>query len=94
MGESLKVENEIIEEPIIKKKIVKHAAWRHNADGTYNNKPCDPEYFTKYWRERFQKEYICMHCDKKLMNTEKIKRHEMSHLCIKARNKKLEALNL
>ena len=33
-----------------------------------------------------------MHCDK-LLNTEKIKRHEMSHLCIKARNKKLESEN-
>ena len=34
----------IIEEPIIKKRAVKNAPWRHNADGTYN-KPSDPEYF-------------------------------------------------
>ena len=27
---------------------------------------------------------------KKLLNTEKIKRHELSHLCSKAKNKKLE----
>ena len=27
---------------------------------------------------------------KKLLNTEKTKRHELSHLCIKAKNKKLE----
>jgi hypothetical protein len=92
MAESLKIET-IIEESIIKKRAVKNAPWRHNADGTYNNKPSDPEYFKKYWREHFKKEYICIHCDKKLLNTEKIKRHEMSHLCIKARNKKLESEN-
>ena len=49
MAESLKIET-IIEEPIIKKRAVKNAPWRHNADGTYNNKPSDPEYFKKYWR--------------------------------------------
>ena len=54
MAESLKIET-IIEEPIIKKRAVKNAPWRHNADGTYNNKPSDPEYFKKYWREHFKK---------------------------------------
>ena len=40
--------------------------------------------------EHIIKKNICPFCDKQILNTEKIKRHELSHLCIKAKNKKLE----
>ena len=91
MTESLEIEIiDIKAEPIIKERKYRRAEWRHNLDGSYNNKPTDPEYFKTYWRTHYKKEYICPHCDKKLLNIEKIKRHELSHLCIKAKNKKLE----
>ena len=43
-------EPEIIEETSTEETPVKQkrcAPWRRNADGTYNNKPSDPEYFKK-----------------------------------------------
>ena len=59
MAESLKIET-IIEEPVIKKRAVKNAPWRHNADGTYNKNPSDPEYFKKILERKFKK-IVCMH---------------------------------
>ena len=52
MTESLEIENiDIVEKPIK----IKENSWRYNLDGTYNNKPTDPNYFKKYWRTHYKK---------------------------------------
>ena len=89
MTEILEIENIYIEKP----NKIKEKSWRYNLDGTYNNKPTDPNYFKNYWRTHYKTEYICPSCDKKILNTEKIKRHELSHLCIKAKNKSWKLKN-
>ena len=35
--------------------------WRRNPDGTYNDKPSDPEYFKKYYHAKLKNpgEYLC-----------------------------------
>ena len=72
MTESLEIENiDIVEKPIIK---IKENSWRYNLDGTYNNKPTDPNYFKNYWRTHYKKKYICLFCDKKILNIEKNKK--------------------
>ena len=40
------------------------APWRRNADGTYNNIPSDPEYFTKYYN-RVACPIQCVYCLKR-----------------------------
>jgi len=37
------------------------ALWRYNADGTYNNKACDPEYEKKYYHGKLKGCCICEH---------------------------------
>ena len=56
-------------------------------DGKYNNKPFDPEYFKKYYYKTFRKEYCCSICGKILETTQRIKRHEQSAFCLKAKYK-------
>ena len=56
MSESLEIEIiDIKAEPIIKERKYRRAEWRHNLDGSYNNKPTDPEYFKTYWRTHYKK---------------------------------------
>ena len=59
---------------------------RKMPDGTYNNKPIDPEYFKNYYRKHYSCQYTCLICGKELNNIQKIKRHEMTKFCLKARN--------
>ena len=44
---------------------VKRNPERYLANGTYNSKPLDPDYFKKYWREHSNREYKCPICEKK-----------------------------
>lgn len=59
---------------------------RHLPDGKYNNKPLDEAYFRNYYQKNYSKEYTCLICGKQLNNIQKIKRHELSKFCLKARN--------
>ena len=54
-------------------------------DGKYSYQPLDPQYFNKYWREHFAKPYTCSICNKTLLCCDKIKRHENTKKCQKAR---------
>ena len=36
-----------------KKPNLKTALWRYNEDGTYNNKPLNPNYFAKYQKKLY-----------------------------------------
>ena len=88
------IEEQIIENKIIKKKgqilnphKVKRAPERWLADGKYNDKPLDADYFKKYWRIHSQVPIICPICDSHLKCRDKIKRHETTKKCLAAKNK-------
>jgi hypothetical protein len=62
---------------------------RHLPDGTYNKQCLDPEYGKKWYHKRYCVPYTCGICGRTLANDQKIKQHENSALCQKAK-KKLE----
>ena len=74
-------EPEIIEETSTEEehrvKQRKSAPWRRNADGTYNNKPSDPEYFQKYYKNNIVCPIQCVYCLKMVQKT-KLQRHQNS----------------
>ena len=47
---------------ITKQTRIKRAPERYNEDGTYNNKPKDPEYFNNYYHTR-KELTMCTYCD-------------------------------
>ena len=87
-----------VEEPVekIDKRTIKRAPWRTTTleDGTikYNNKPCDPLYFQKYYDEkRKEKESIVITCELCLRRVAcgHIHRHHRSNICKKNYNLRL-----
>ena len=60
---------------------------RHKPDGTYNKQCLDPEYGKNYYYKTYRKEYCCSICGKTLTTNQKIKRHENSVFCLKAKYK-------
>ena len=62
---------------------------RHLPNGKVNNNPLDPEYYKKYYHKRWCTPYTCGICGRNLANEQKIKQHENSAICQKAK-KKLE----
>ena len=86
------------EEPVekIDKRKILRALWRTTIleDGTkkYNNKPCDPLYFQKYYDEkRKEKESIVITCELCLRRVAcgHIHRHHRSNICKKNYNLRL-----
>ena len=73
-------ENKSVEKP--KRKINTEAtAWRRRPDGTYDNRPLDPNYYVKYVMTPVQ----CPLCH--LMTRRgHIHRHQRSNICNKLRN--------
>ena len=67
------------------KQKIKRCPERWLADGKYNDRPLDPDYFTKYWKEHYQKPAECLICGKILLCCDKLKRHEKSKQCQKAK---------
>ena len=51
------------------------------ANGKYNHKPTDPEYFKKYYHVKFGHSYTCEICGGVLASTQKIQRHQNSKKC-------------
>ena len=64
-----------------KKPNLKTALWRYNEDGTYNNKPLNPNYFAEYQKKLYDEKL-----GKKLGRTlalKGLKNHKKSRNCIK-----------
>ena len=78
-------EPEIIEETSTeeheeKVKQKRSAPWRRNADGTYNNKPSDPEYFKNYYSKHILCRVQCEYCSKLIQKT-KLRQHHNTLRC-------------
>ena len=58
----------------------KSAPWRRNADGTYNSKPSDPEYFKNYYRKKVMCRVQCEYCLKLIQKT-KLQKHHNTLRC-------------
>lgn len=55
---------------------------RHLPDGTYNNKPLDPDYFKKYYMEKTKGKVQCSCCGS-MVEKSGIARHKRSSICAK-----------
>ena len=53
-------------------------SWRRNPDGTYNDKPSDPEYFKKYYHEQFKTQGVqkCVYCERLFNNKQLLNKHQ------------------
>ena len=65
---------------------------RYLPDGRYDNKPLDKEYFKIYYHKKWCVPYTCGICGRTLANDQKVKQHENSAVCQKAK-KQLENLS-
>ncbi len=76
------------------KRIKFRAQWRHNPDGTYNNKPIDKEYFKRYYDEKLKDvKVLCDQCGFMCSKT-KYRRHQRSAKCLQIKAFVENKLNL
>ena len=97
MAETLEIEENIIQVEItepVKKRVLRSAPWRHNADGTYNKRPIDEKYYYNYFKEHHHHPIQCELCDRVLKCCDGLKRHQKTTICQKYRLIKENAENL
>ena len=59
---------------------------RWKPDGTYNKKPLDPEYFTKYYHNKLSTPFTCPDYGRTISSKSNLSKHRQSHIC--RRNRK------
>ena len=59
---------------------------RWQPDGTYNKKPLDPEYFTKYYHNKLSTPFTCPDCGRTISSKSNLSKHRQTHIC--RRNRK------
>jgi len=93
-----KKNKKVVEEPVekIDKRKILRAPWRTTIleDGTkkYNDRPCDPLYFKKYYDEiRKEKEHTVITCElcNRHITFGRIQRHKKTNICKKYYNLRL-----
>jgi len=58
---------------------------RWQPDGTYNKKPLDPEYFTKYYHKKLTTPFKCPDCGRTINSKSNLSKHRQSKVCIQNR---------
>ena len=66
------------EEPIVEK-----TNWRTESNGIYNNKPCDENYFKKYYQNKTKTKCVCNVCGTELSCKSNLAKHKKSKKCQK-----------
>jgi hypothetical protein len=93
-----KKNKKVVDEPVdkIDKRTIKRAPWRTTIlpDGTikYNDRPCDPLYFKKYYDEiRKDKEQSLITCElcERRITFGRIQKHKKTNICKKYYNLRL-----
>ena len=54
---------------------------RWKPDGTYNKKPLDPEYFTKYYHNKLSTPFKCPDCGRTISSKSNLSKHRQTHIC-------------
>jgi hypothetical protein len=58
---------------------------RWKADGTYNKKPLDPNYFTKYYQQKLTTPFTCPDCGRTITSKSNLSKHRQTNRCINSR---------
>ena len=57
--------------------------WRRQSNGFYNNKPCDENYFKKYYQDKTKTKCLCDVCGTELSCKSNLAKHKKSKKCQK-----------
>ena len=56
-------------------------ASRWRPDGTYDKRPLDPEYFSKYYRHKLKTPFKCPDCGRTLSSKSNLSKHRETIVC-------------
>ena len=54
---------------------------RWNTDGTYDNKPLDPDYFKKYYQNKLKTPFTCPDCGTTISSKANLSKHRNTKKC-------------
>ena len=58
---------------------------RWKPDGTYDKKPLDPEYFSKYYQKNLSKPFQCPDCGRTISSKSNLSKHRQTKICVQNR---------
>ena len=57
-----------------------HSRWKPN--GSYDNKPLDPDYFSKYYQKKLSKPFQCPDCGQTISSRSNLSKHRQTKRCM------------
>ena len=60
-------------------------SWRRKSDGTYDNRPSDPDYFKKYYERKVKQPVQCKYCGTMMSDKSNLSKHYKTKKCINSR---------
>ena len=58
---------------------------RWKPDGTYDKKPLDPNYFSKYYQKKLSTPFTCPDCGRTISSKSNLSKHRQTNICMKKR---------
>ena len=58
---------------------------RWQPDGTYDKKPNDPKYFSKYYQQKLSTPFTCPDCGRTISSKSNLSKHRQTNICMKKR---------
>jgi hypothetical protein len=55
---------------------------RRKPDGTYDKKPLDPKYFSKYYQKKLTTPFTCPDCRRSIMSKSNLSKHCQTNKCM------------
>ena len=74
---------EAIHQPINEEKPLQRSRWRE--DGSYDDRPLDPNYFRKYYKNNLSIPFKCPDCGRTISSKSNLSKHQKTNVCINNR---------
>ena len=58
---------------------------RRKPDGTYDKKPLDPKYFSKYYQQKLTTSFTCPDCGRTITSKSNLSKHRQTNICMNKR---------
>ena len=58
---------------------------RWKPDGTYDKKPLDPNYFSKYYQKKLSTPFTCPDCGRTITSKSNLSKHRQTNRCMNSR---------
>jgi hypothetical protein len=56
---------------------------RWKTDGTYDKRPLDPDYFSKYYQRKLSTPFTCLDCGRTITSKSNLSKHRQTNRCRK-----------